>query len=274
LIELREHAGLCNRMREMACAMALATASGQPLVVYWLKNRYLNCSFGRLFEPIEGVRVVDVETDRSRALFDIDSLRYRLETLREPIDLFLGNEQIQAYKADGVDLVPLVAKAKHCVIITYYSFFEAAPLGEHFRPRKDILAEVERTTTGLDPGALVGVHIRGTDNTEAVERSPLESFFKRMQQRVEEHPETRFFLATDDPTTELRVNERFPGRVTARPKVFARDRAEGVRDALIDLLILARCPLILGSYWSSFTEVAAELGGARLEIVGVAAELG
>jgi hypothetical protein len=261
-------------MREMACATALATASGQPLVVYWTKNRYLNCSFGRLFEPIEGVRVIDVETGRLRALFDSDSLRYRLKTLREPIDLFLGNEQIQGYKADGVDLLPLVAEAKHCVIITYYSFFEAAPLGEYFRPRKDILVEVERTTTGLDLGELVGVHIRGTDNTEAVERSPLESFFERMQERLEEHPETHFFLATDDPATEHRVNERFPGRVTARPKVFARDQAQGVRDALVDLLVLSKCPLILGSYWSSFTDAAAELGGARLEIVGVAAELG
>jgi hypothetical protein len=260
-------------MREMACAMALATASSQPLVVYWLRNRYLNCSFERLFEPIEGVRVIDVETGRIRALFDIDSLRYRWRTLREPIDLFLGNDQIQAYKADGVDLLSLVAKAKHCVIITYYSFFEAAPLGEHFRPRKDILAEVERTAIGLDPGALVGVHIRGTDNTEAAERSPLESFFERMQERVEEHPETHFFLATDDPATEQRVIERFPGRVTARPKVFARDRAAGAQDALVDLLILSKCPLILGSYWSSFTNAAAELGGARLDIVVAAAEL-
>ena len=60
----------------------------------------------------------------------------------------------------------------------------------------------------------------------------------------------------------------FPGGVVTRPKVFARDKASGVRDALVDLLLLSRCRLIIGSHWSSFSETAAELGGARLEIVG------
>jgi hypothetical protein len=259
-------------MREMASAMALASAAGQPLVVYWLKNRYLNCPFQRLFEPIDGVRVIDVETSGLRALFSAASLRYRMKTLHEPIDLFLGNEQIEGYRAAGVDLVPLVAKAKHCVIISYYRFFEAAGYLDHFRPRPDIVAEVDRATAEFETGGLTGVHIRRTDNTEAVERSPLDSFLERMQRDVEQHPETRFFLATDDPATEQVVKERFPGRVSTRPKVFARDRADGVRDALIDLLLLSKCPLILGSHWSSFTETAAELGGSRLEVVRTEAE--
>jgi hypothetical protein len=254
-------------MREMASAMALAKAADRPLVVYWLKNRHLNCSFGRLFEPIAGVRILDIESSRMRALLSPESLRYRLKTLKEPVDLFLGNEQIEAYKAADVDLVPLVAKVEHCVIITYYRFFAAAPLSEHFRPRRDILAEVERTVARLGAGTLVGVHIRGTDNAEAVERSPVGLFLERMQEKVEQEPDTHFFLATDDPATEQRVRGRFGERVTTRDKCFARHRAKGVQDALVDLLVLSKCPVILGSHWSSFSETAAELGGGRLEIV-------
>jgi hypothetical protein len=37
-------------------------------------------------------------------------------------------------------------------------------------------------------------------------------------------------------------------------------------------LLLSKCPLILGSHWSSFTETAAELGGSRLEVVRTEAE--
>jgi hypothetical protein len=264
---------LCNRMREIASSLALAQATGQSLVVYWLKNRYLNCSFEGLFEPIEGVRVVDVETGRARALFSADSLRYRFKVLREPIDLFLGNSQVEQYRAAGVDIVPLVAKAKRCVIITYYSLLETAPYLGAFRPRSDILARVEKTVAQLEVDGRVGVHIRGTDNAEALEGSPLELFLERMRCEVDRDPKVRFFLATDDPVTEHAVKGRFPGRVVSIQKVFARDKAAGVRDALVDLLVLSRCRSILGSHWSTFTNMAADLGGLQVEIVGGASAL-
>ncbi len=252
----------------MASAIALARAAGQPLVVYWLKNRYLNCSFHRLFEPIADVAVIDVETGPLRSLFGADSLRYRFGTLHEPADLFLGNEQIEKYRADGTDLVSLVSQADHTVVITYYRFMKGRDALSDFRPRQEILAEVERAWTGFGAGDLTGIHIRGTDNAQALEKSPVDSFIMRMEQEVERDPTTRFFLATDDPETERRVRQRFPERVFTRPKVFARDKASGVRDALVDLLLLSRCRLIIGSHWSSFSETAAELGGVRLEIVG------
>ena len=267
-IEQRVHAGLCNRMKEMASAIALARAAGQPLVVYWLKNRYLNCSFDKLFEPIADVPVVDIETSRFRSLVDWDSLRYRLRTVREPADLFLGNAQIEEYRESGADLVPIVAKAKHTVIITYYRFMAGADSLEDFRPREDILAEADAAVAELGTAGLVGVHIRGTDNTESLEKSPVTAFVERMQEEAARDPGARFFLATDDPSTEEAIGLVFPDRVVTRPKVFARDRSEGVRDALVDLLLLSRCRLILGSHWSSFTEVAAEIGGIDLEIVG------
>lgn len=252
----------------MASAIALARAADQPLVIYWLKNRYLNCSFKRLFEPIEDVPVIDVETSPLRVPFSVDSLRYRLKVVHESADLFVGNELVEQCRADGTDLVSLVSQKKRTVVITYYRFMEGADSLSHFRPRKNILDEVERTVAGLAGDELVGVHIRGTDNVQALEGSPVASFIARMEQELDRAPDRRFFLATDDPEAERKVKERFPGLVVSRPKVFARDKAIGVRDALVDLLVLSRCGLILGSHWSSFTEVAAELGGVQVEIVG------
>jgi hypothetical protein len=268
MIEQRVHAGLCNRMKEMASAIALSRAAGQPLVVYWLKNRYLNCGFGSLFEPIEGVRVVNVETSRLKSLLSLDSLTYRFKTVRESADLFLGNSQIEEYRDAGVDLVPLVAKAEHTVIITYYRFMAGSDTLDDFRPRKDIQREVDTAMAQLGTAGLVGVHIRGTDNAEALEKSPVMAFVDRMRVELQRDPQARFFLATDDPDTERTIAQSFPERVVTRPKVFARDNARGVRDALVDLLLLSRCRLILGSHWSSFTETAAEIGGIDMEIVG------
>jgi len=111
LIELWVHAGLCNRMREMASALALARASGQALTVYWFRNKYLNCAFGRLFEPIDEIEVLDVHAGRLRGLFSTGNLRYRLRAMHGPMDLLLNNEKVEEYRATAADLVSLVARA-------------------------------------------------------------------------------------------------------------------------------------------------------------------
>jgi hypothetical protein len=116
-------------------------------------------------------------------------------------------------------------------------------------------------------GRIVGVHIRRGDNDASIQVSPLDSFLKRMQREVEQDPATHFFLATDDQPTERAVTDTFLGRVTTRGKDLARNRTAGVQDALVDLLVLSKCSLILGSYWSSFSQTAAEMGGVELEIV-------
>jgi hypothetical protein len=268
MIELTVRAGLCNRMREIDCALALSRATNKRLKVYWLKNKNLNCPYEQLFEPIENVRIVDIEASRKRAFFRPRSIWYRIRKRARlrPVDLFLGNEEIRRYRDAGIDLASVVSKAKRCGIETFMRFYGSVGY-DGLKPKKDILQEVERTIGSVDPGKLIGVHIRRGDNDAAIQVSPVEAFIERMQWEVEQDLEASFFLATDDPATEQRVKECFPGRVLTRPKVFARDRAEGVRDALVDLLVLSRCRLILGSYWSSFSDTASELAGARRETV-------
>jgi hypothetical protein len=272
LIELTVRAGLCNRMREIDSALALARAANKGLRVYWLKNKNLDCPYGQLFAPIPGVRIIDIETSRKKAFLSPASLWYRVRKRAHlwPVDLFLGNEEIRRYRDAGIDLASVVSKAKRCGIETFMRFYRSAGYVD-LKPRAEIMREVEKTIGRLDPGGLIGVHIRRGDNAAAIQVSPVEAFRERMQREVDEDPQATFFLATDDPATERQMKERFPGKVVTRPKVFARDRPEGVRDALVDVLVLSRCRLILGSYWSSFSDTASELAGAKRETVRVPA---
>ncbi len=269
MIELTVRAGLCNRMREIDSALTLSRVTNKRLKVYWLKNKNLNCPYGQLFEPIEGVRIVDIESSRKRAFGSPSSLWYRIRKRARlrPVDLFLGNEEIRRYRDAGTDLASVVSQAKRCGIETFMRFYGPAPCYDDLKPKKEILRQVEGTIGGLAPAKLIGVHIRRGDNDAAIQVSPVEAFIERMRLEVDQDPEVSFFLATDDPATERRVKECFPGKVLTRAKVLARDRPEGVRDALVDLLVLSRCRLILGSYWSSFSDTASELAGAKRETV-------
>lgn len=47
----------------------------------------------------------------------------------------------------------------------------------------------------------------------------------------------------------------------------ARQDENGIADAVVDLFILSRTQRLYGSYWSSFSEVAAQIGNIPLEIV-------
>jgi hypothetical protein len=274
VIELTVRAGLGNRMREIASGLALARAADKRLKVFWLNNKNLNCPYERLFEPIEGVRIVSIESNRRRALRSPRSLLYRVrKKLRlKPFDLFLGNVEIGRYKDEGIDLASVVSQTRRCGIETFMRFYGSVACYDDLKAKEEILEEADRAISGVEQDKLIGVHIRRGDNEAAIQVSPVEAFIERMQEEISQDPGAIFFLSTDDPETEQAVKDSFPGKVLTRPKVFARNQTEGVRDALVDLLVLSKCRLILGSYWSSFSDAASELSGARRETVRIRAD--
>ena len=111
---------------------------------------------------------------------------------------------------------------------------------------------------------MVGVHIRRGDHNLAQERSPTAAFIERM---AAEDAAVRFFLATDSPAEEHALSIHFPNRIITASKAFGRDSTAGMRGAVVDLYALARTSRLLGSYWSSFSETAAEIGGITLEVI-------
>jgi hypothetical protein len=64
------------------------------------------------------------------------------------------------------------------------------------------------------------------------------------------------------------ITDLIPGRVTIyRKRSYDRESVSSIEDAVIDIFCLAKAKKILGSAGSSFSEMAAELGGIPLEIV-------
>ncbi len=50
-------------------------------------------------------------------------------------------------------------------------------------------------------------------------------------------------------------------RIVSHDATVTRQTAAGIRDALTDMTALSLCDRIYGSYWSSFSEAAAMMGG-------------
>ena len=67
--------------------------------------------------------------------------------------------------------------------------------------------------------------------------------------------------------------QRYAGRVRTQRLAAAtyerrRDTADGMRCALVDLIVLSRMHAIIGNGYSSFSTLAATLSGAPLHLVG------
>jgi hypothetical protein len=138
---------------------------------------------------------------------------------------------------------------------------------KYFKPVNSIKSRVEDLSKEFN-SCTVGVHIRRTDNKLAIAKSPIERFIELMSREKSRNEKVKFYLATDSPDSEKIIFERFPGDVIINIKELRRDRKEGIKDALVDLLCLSKTSRIIGSYWSSFTDVASEMGKIPLVIAG------
>ena len=78
-----------------------------------------------------------------------------------------------------------------------------------------------------------------------------------------------FYIATDDITEEERLRKEFGDAIISNTsKTLARDSVEGLHDALIDLFCLSKTNKIFGSFYSSFTDIAADMHGIEKIVVG------
>ena len=73
--------------------------------------------------------------------------------------------------------------------------------------------------------------------------------------------DARFFVSTDSQEAFRWLHARFGNRVFQRPKVHDnRSSVAGVREGLVDLLLLSRCTAVIGTGRSSFSHIAALIG--------------
>ena len=144
-----------------------------------------------------------------------------------------------------------------------------------FVPEKEILERVELFEKKYDLKDVIGLHVRRTefllnkDGRGFV--STDEKFFNRMNEILKKNRKTRFFLATDSKKTEKNFIKKFGDRIIImKTKDWSKSSSQSIKDALVEMLILSKTKIILGTYLSSFTEMAWWFGkcNPKVEIIG------
>jgi hypothetical protein len=271
MIFLQPHSGLANRLRVIVSALSFSEKVNQDLVIYWEKDSGLNCDFFELYSSNEklDVRKPDIKVRILDKMKNKGIFKLLFNKLYK-IDFSLFDNDFRRFVwnrgDDHIDmsLIPKNVRNYHIKVCNEFSF-DASYL-QYLKPAKNIQTLINEAIDQF-PAKIIGVHIRRTDNDIAIEESPVYLFVERIKKDLVSDPEMHYFLATDDPTVEEELMKLFPSRIFSLKKNFTRDSKEGIIGAMLDLYCLAATTKIYGSYWSSFSALAARIGNIQLIVI-------
>ena len=250
-LELMPCAGLANKLRAIVSGMCWAQDLGTSLHVVWRSE--VRLLIGQFYTYI------DVQSVPSWVTIE--------ECITAPHSGW--NDVPVICSADEFNRHMELQMGRQFYRIKSYSRFHTADeerwlqLLRGLKPHPDFLVK-RNQILGLIAAPVVGVHIRRTDNKKSIQFSPSQLFWDAMAACS---PDTVFYFATDDEGERAEAIRRFGADriIVGYKTILGRDTMEGGHQGMLDLYCLSTCSKILGSYWSSFSEMAAAWGGVPLE---------
>lgn len=216
--------GLCSRLRAVVSAIGFCETTNRELVLHWPKREHrlidLDCKFEAMFSDIWQLPSNVVET----------SAWEKFSKAALEIDA-VGDLEI--FTCHPEDFQP--------------QFFSES-LGHY----ANSLVPSEETQKRIDsvtiPEGCIGIHIR--HKIAQPEAEPVEWYLERLQ--VEDVP---LFLSADSKDVEDQILTAFPDTlVQDKPYIYNRD---GIIRSAADLYLLSQCSRIVGSFRSSYSQMAA-----------------
>ena len=241
-IYLQVCAGLANRLRATVSGICGAEDLSRNIVISWPPEEAFGGTWNELFDPIEQPWVTIAITNYS------DRLR-----------MCLSPKDWETEKVGQSITIKSYGHFHQSDEERWIRYFRG------LRPKAEAVTRLDKVFGGKKA---VGVHIRRTDNTHSIKRSPTSAFFDVM----DTYPSsTIFYVATDDIQERYAVLNRYPGRLLPRATLsLERHTLEGVEGAVLDFFALARCTEILGSAASSFSELAGMYGDIPVRVIQAA----
>ncbi len=261
--------GLANRMRVITSAIEFKKKYGGEVYCIWNENSELNAPFFRLFDSVEGFHFIPKIKRFKLLRFSFRSnpvLKHLVKVYNKLLgfDYFIKAHQV-AQLVDSNELYHILEKNNGSIYIESWGIdytWDSKTLNEIFQLKKDIMNKVENNLKKFSEFAeVVGLHIRRTDNVEAIKNSPIELFINEIDTKIKENNNVGFFLATDDKDIEFLLQKLYPRKLLVYRKSLSRNSLEGIQDALVDMYTLSKTTMIYGSHFSSFSTMAGKIGG-------------
>lgn len=268
LIIVEPFGGLANRMRVIASGLWLKNKVNGNLLVIWVSDECINCPYELIFESNENIKTI-----RENPCIKHVKETSKATLAANIINKFIGidycikeRDFLDLIWPGKLDILAIASSSKVIYIQTCEEFGDNLFAFKSFNPIPQIREQVDRLSRTFTKST-IGIHIRRTDHALSIENSPLPLFIEKMQHEIVVNKETNFFLATDDSAVEKNMFNVFGPKIITHKKEISRQTIKGIQDAAVDLYCLSKTSKIVGSYWSSFSEVASKINQINLEVI-------
>lgn len=234
--------GLCNRLRAIATGVAVAKS--------------YHCE---LFKPIpqEDVKLVE----NKQWLYNINGNKdylVRWPLLKTMFEKIVFNFSI--YRDGEIYSKLKMSYSRSLLLISCYPMCTKYTIQGMFILQR----RIDEVVAGFSERT-IGVHIRRTDNVVSIQSSPLENFTNMMNAEIKQKANTKFYVASDDDEVKESLKSKYPNRIITLMDDTDRNSLEGMKFAVLDLFCLSKTNKIIGSVGSSYSQIAAEIGGIEVE---------
>ena len=233
--------GLCNRLRVLLCAIAYSEVTNRKLLIHWRKEENFGAALSDLWQhPYQEIGNV-----RRKLYENLFGRHTKPDTIQIGLDR------------------PVVC------LNTVYPFCRSQypePLGSYLT-RLKLIEPLEQQVEAFasrwfDNNVVVGVSIRYHGaHPQTAEASPPEWFIRRINEIHAQFPHVRFFLSADCEEVSQIIRAATPATICQIPRTYRSDRPEGLQEALCELYLLTKTNYVLGSYYSSFSNMVSSLRG-------------
>lgn len=291
--------GLCNRMGALNYAYLFAKEYDCRLVVLWKNNFEAACRFEDVFTgfddsvkiynlpyfkktPKELLKSGRIISFALRGIWHTVLDLYFKYRLKNEIELVYEDETRTRTEADALNHEIMerfaLSDKKWCLISSYQCAdlthdYSALKFDVRFEEAVRRLYEQKFGEFATDEAYktyirqnVTGVHVRRGDHKYAIANNPIEKFIEKMDTQLAKNPDAYFYLASDGQDVIDIMQEKFPGRVIINEGAeLSRKSKSGMENAIIDLLALSKTGRIIGSFGSTFSDMASYIGGIGLE---------
>ncbi len=263
--------GLGNRLRAITSAYAFSTVHDRELVIRWVRDEHCDCSFESLFQ-FDGEVESDSSSNSENAL-TLDLMNKAFRDSFSPDTLARTSRDVIIQSAYKFTHGQPYHKIEREFLHTLKPSVDVQSLIDSVRSPNDVSAHIRMNGgASTDPhGDVAGDWSKIEDEIarRARSRSHYGYFFKRLDELLGNSEKSTIFLASDNSETYDAFSSKYGDRVAFLSRAVFDRSEEQLKYALADMILLSRAPILLGSSWSSFTEVAHSLArNQRLEMSG------
>ncbi len=264
--------GLGNRLRAIGSAAAVAKAAGRELVIIWEPDHHCDCTFSDLFDydgEICSRSFVD------EALETMSVYNYmEIEPGAEKDKLIELDDRFHLYARSAY-----VLNSPHSNWDSENDFIKSLKLSNEVN---EILGSIDTSERflaahvrmeagkGLDHNTYDSMDNWTKEGHDELhywrEKSHYSHFLRRIDELFEGGDFEKVFLATDMAETYELFSEYYGQKVFFLSREVYDRSAEQIKYALADAVLLSRSEKLLGSTWSSFSELAMRISKSGLKV--------